>query len=448
MRTIPTTLVFLALARLASAFPAPAPQEKSESAQVPTIVVHCGQLLAIPGQEPRADQTIVVKGDRIVAVLPGKVPPKEAAAGADAVLVDLSGAFVLPGLIDCHVHLTNQFDKGVRLRFVEESDADAAIKGVAYARRTLLAGFTTVRDLGGAGDAPFALRDGIAAGLIPGPRMIVAGKAISPTGGHADLTLGYRDDLFAMPTAMEGSADGADGCRKAVRAQVKRTADVIKLTATGGVLSNTAAGWEQQFFDDELSAIVMTAHLLGRRVAAHAHGTRGIKAALRAGVDSIEHGTFMDDEAIALFKQNGTYWVPTMMAAETVARNAEVPGYYTAPVAAKARVIGPAIGATFAKALQAGVKIAFGTDSGVSAHGQNAHELELMVKGGMSPAQAIAAATVSAADLCNLSAEIGTIEPGKAADLVATAKSPLADVSELTRVKFVMRAGVVQKNER
>jgi imidazolonepropionase-like amidohydrolase len=412
MRTIPTSLFLLAITRLAPASLLLVPQEKTETAPTQTTVVHCGRLLAVPGQEPRADQTIVVKGDRIAAVLPGKVDPKEA-GGADAVLVDLSGAFVLPGLIDCHTHLTTQFDKGVRLRYVEDSDADSAVKGVAYARRTLLAGFTTVRDVGSSGDCAFALRDGIAAGLVPGPRMLVAGESISPTGGHSDSTLGYRDDLFAMPAAMEGIADGADACRKAVRAQIKRTADVIKLTATGGVLSNTAAGYEQQFFEDELAAIVATAHLLGRRVAAHAHGTRGIKAALRAGVDSIEHGTFLDDEAVALFKQNGTWYVPTMMAAETVARNAEIPGYYTAPTAAKARIIGPAISAAFAKALKGGVKIAFGTDSGVSPHGENAREFELMVRQGMTPAQAIVAATVSAAELCNLSAEIGTIEPGK-----------------------------------
>jgi imidazolonepropionase-like amidohydrolase len=435
------TLVAVAFSLFVSALQA-APQEPAPPAQ-PATFIHCGELLAVPGQEPRHNVTVVVRGDRIESVLPGKVEPE-----AKAAVIDLSGSFVLPGLVDCHVHITNTYDKTVRLRFVEESEADAAIQGAAYARRTLMAGFTTVRDLGSMGDAAFAVRDGIAAGLIPGPRLLVAGRAITPTGGHADLSLGYRDNLFAMPGAMEGVADGPDECRKAVRAQVRRTADVIKVTATGGVLSNTAAGWEQQLFDDELAAIVTTAHLLGRKVAAHAHGTRGIKAALRAGVDSIEHGTFLDDEAVTLFLQSRAFLVPTMMAGETVARHAAIPGYYTAPTAAKAKVIGPAIGAAVARAHKGGVRIAFGTDCGVGEHGDNAREFELLVQAGLSPAEAIVAATTTAAELLSLSGEIGTIEPGKAADLVATAKSPLADVSELRRVRFVMRAGVVQKNDR
>jgi imidazolonepropionase-like amidohydrolase len=443
MRLKLPSLAFLGL--ILAAAPVLAQQEKAPAP--PTMVIHCGQLLAIPGQEPKADQTVVVKGDRIASVLAGKVSAQDAGVPS-ATVVDLSDRFVLPGLIDCHVHITSAYDKGVRLRFVEESEADAAIKGAHYARRTLMAGFTTVRDLGSMGDAAFAVRDGIASGLIPGPRLLVAGRAITPTGGHADLTLGYRDNLFALPGAMEGVADGADECRKAVRAQIRRTADVIKVTATGGVLSNTAAGYEQQLFDDELAAIVTTAHLLGRRVAAHAHGTRGIKAALRAGVDSIEHGTFLDDEAVTLFLQSGAFLVPTMMAGETVARHAEIPGYYTAPTAAKARIIGPAIGAALSRAHKGGVKIAFGTDSGVGEHGENAHEFELLVQAGLSPAEAIVAATSTAAELCNLTPEIGTIEPGKSADLIATPKSPLADVSELRRVRFVMRAGAVQKNER
>lgn len=412
------------------------------------LVLHCGTLLAIPGEAPLAEQTIVVRGDRIAAIMPGKVAPDRAAPGEAATLVDLGGAFVLPGLIDCHTHINTMYDENVRLRSVQESDADAAVRGVGYARKTLLAGFTTIRDVGNSGDCAFAVRDGIAAGLIAGPRILVAGESISPTGGHSDGTLGYRDELFAIPAAMEGIADGVDACRKAVRAQIKRGADVIKITATGGVLSNTAAGYEQQFFEDELGAIVSTAHLLGRRVAAHAHGVRGIKAALRAGVDSIEHGTFLDDEAVTLFKQSGAFLVPTLVAGETVARHAGTPGYYPAPVAAKAKAVGPAMTAAFARAHKGGVRIAFGTDSGVAPHGENAREFEIMVAAGMAPADCIVAATRSAAELCDLTAEVGTIEAGKLADIIAVAKSPIADISELRRVRFVMRAGVVHRHER
>jgi imidazolonepropionase-like amidohydrolase len=414
----------------------------------PVHVIHCGQLLAVPGQAPLSARTIVVRGDRIAAILEGNVPPEQAAPGANATVIDLSLAFVLPGLIDCHTHITTMYDDGIRLRAIQESDADAAVKGVAYAKKTLLAGFTTIRDVGNSGDSAFAVRDAIAAGIVPGPRILVAGESISPTGGHSDSTLGYRDELFAMPGAMEGIADGADACRKAVRAQIKRGADVIKLTATGGVLSNTAAGTEQQFFEDELAAIVMTSHLLGRKVAAHAHGTNGIKAALRAGVDSIEHGTFLDDGAIELFKQSGAFLVPTLAAGDAVGRHAAVPGYYPPPVAAKARLVGAAITAAFARAHKAGVRIAFGTDSGVAPHGENAREFELMAAAGMPPAECIVAATRNAAELCNLASEIGTVEAGKAADIIAVSKSPIEDVSELRRIRFVMRAGIVHRHEK
>jgi imidazolonepropionase-like amidohydrolase len=414
----------------------------------PVTVVHCGHLLAVPGEAPLEKQTLVIRGDRIDGIKAGFVSLAEAGAGEGARLVDLSDAWVLPGLIDCHTHVTGAYDHEARLRAVQESDADAAVRGAAYARRTLLAGFTTIRDVGNSGDSAFAVRDGIAAGLIPGPRVLVAGESITPTGGHSDGTLGYREELFAMPAAMEGIADGPDACRKAVRAQVKRGADVIKLTATGGVLSNTASGYEQQFFEDELAAIVTTAHLLGRRVAAHAHGRNGIKAALRAGVDSIEHGTFLDDEAVELFVQSGAFLVPTLMAGETVARHAGTPGYYTKAVAAKAREVGPAMNAAFGKAVAGGVRVAFGTDSGVSPHGENAREFELMVAGGMTPAAAIVAATRNAAELCGLAADLGTLEPGKLADVVATRKDPTRDVSELRRIRFVMRGGAVHRDDR
>ncbi len=410
-------------------------------------VVHCGSLLAVPGQPVQQTMTVVVRDGVIDNVLPGFTDPANLPelANARVSVVDLGDRLVLPGLIDCHTHLTGEYTADIRLRRVEETDADSAIRGVVYARRTLEAGFTTVRNVGSSGDAAFALRDAIRAGLVAGPRILVAGESISPTGGHSDSTLGYREDLFAMPESMQGIADGTAACRRAVRAQVKRGADVIKLTATGGVLSATAAGTEQQFFDDELEAIVETAHLLGRQVAAHAHGTRGINAALRAGVDSIEHGTFLDDESISLFKKTGAALVPTILAGKTVAERARIEGYFPPPVAQKARRVGPEIQDAFARAYRGGVTIAFGTDSGVSHHGENAREFAYMVEAGMSEADAIISATINAARLLGLDDSVGTIEVGKAADLIATAGNPLLDISELERVVFVMRAGRVYK---
>jgi imidazolonepropionase-like amidohydrolase len=411
-------------------------------------IVQCGSVLPIAGQPARGETTLVVHEGRIVEVLPG-------IAGADAVMaarsgeaevVDLRDAFVMPGLIDAHVHLTNEDDGDRRLRRVTEDDADAALRGSVYARRTLEAGFTSVRDLGG-GPAVFALRDAIASGLIPGPRMLVAGYAISPTGGHGDRTHGYREDLFDVPGAELGIADGPYEARKAVRAQVKRGADVIKLTATGGVLSNTNAGTEVQFKHDELEEIVSTAHMLGRKVAAHAHGTKGVNAALRAGVDSIDHGTFLDADSIDLFKKTGAWYVPTVTAGKTVEERAKLPGFYPPAVAEKARAVGPQIQDALRRAQSSGVKIAFGTDAGVFPHGQNAREFQYMVEAGMAPMDALRAATVGSATLLGIDSEVGTLEVGKRADLIATRRNPLVDVTELTRVVFVMRGGTIHKRQ-
>ena len=281
-----------------------------------TAIVHCGILLAVPGAAPLQNASVVVRRGRVVDVRTGFV---EATAledvNPDTVdLIDLKKSFVLPGLIDAHTHITSEYTSDVRLRRVQESDADAALRGVQYAARTLAAGFTTIRNVGSSGDAAFALRDAIARGTVEGPRIQVAGESLTPTGGHSDGTLGYRENLFPVPGASKGIADGVPGARQAVRAQVRRGADVIKLTATGGVLSAIAAGTGQQFFADELQAIVDTGHLLGKRVAAHAHGADGINAALRAGVDSIEHGTFLDDESIRLFLETKAFLVPTILA--------------------------------------------------------------------------------------------------------------------------------------
>lgn len=412
-------------------------------------VIRCGRLIAVPGEPPIRNATVVTHNGRIMSVDRGGAQGRPAGATADSVVdqIDLSDKWVMPGLIDCHVHITSQFSKDIRMRMVTDTDADATINAVIYARRTINAGFTTVRDVGSMGDACFALRDAINAGKIVGPRILASGRAITPTGGHADRTHGYARGIFEMPDAFVGVADGVAECRKAVRYQVKRGADVIKLTSTGGVLSNTAAGTEQQFFDDELSAIIDTAHLLGRKVASHAHGTTGIKAALRAGVDSIEHGTYLDDEAISLFKQTGAYLVPTITAGKAVEQYAHIPGFYPPPVVKKALEVGPTIQGAFAKAYKAGVKIAFGTDAGVYPHGENWREFGYMVEAGMPLEEALIAATVSAADLCNMSEEIGTIEVGKAADMIATSGDPRANVDELREIDVVVKGGIKVKGE-
>jgi imidazolonepropionase-like amidohydrolase len=409
------------------------------------VLVRCGRLLAVPGNPPQTNATLVVKNgkvDRVSAGLTGPSLP----AGTAVEEVDLRDSFVLPGLIDCHVHISSETTPDRILRAVTESEADFTINAVVYARRTLDAGFTTVRDCGSTNDAVLALRDGINEGKVAGPRIIASGKGISVTGGHGDPTNPFQPSVVGEPGIDRGVADGPAACAQAVRHQIKLGADVIKLTATGGVLSVSTAGLRQHFTDQELASIVQTAKMMGRKVCAHAHGTDGINAALKAGVDSIEHGTYLDDESISLFKQSGAYLVPTLLAGATVAKNATEPGYYPLMVVAKALEVGPKMLAAFRKAHEGGVKIAFGTDSGVSPHGQNAQEFALMVEGGMTPAQAIRAATIAAADLLGLSSEVGTLEPGKSADLIAVRGDPLTDVRELERVTFVMRAGMVYKH--
>jgi len=411
----------------------------------PVTVLYCGTLLDIPGQPPRIGATIVLAGNRIVDVADGFVDPPEGAK-----VIDLRDRFVLPGLIDCHTHITHELEPGDdRLRrMVQEGSPHAAIHGVVFAERTLLAGFTTIRNVGSSGGVAFALRDKIAEGVVPGPRILAAGEAITATGGHGDSTNGIWYEFSPAVGAEQGVADGPDEVRKAVRSQIKQGADLIKITATGGVLSNTAAGVDQQLFVDELEAIVTAANMMGRKVAAHAHGVNGIKAALRAGVDSIEHGTYLDDEAIALFLETGAYLVPTIHAGKYVEQMAEVDGYFPEPIRAKAAAVGPVIQGAFGRAHAAGVKIAFGTDVGVGRHGTNALEFVYMTEAGMSPADALVTATINAADLCGLSDDIGTIEPGKLADIIAVRHSPLDDVTVLQDVSFVMKDGTVYKDDR
>jgi imidazolonepropionase-like amidohydrolase len=403
-------------------------------------VIHAGRLLDRPGQAPRGPSTILVRDGRIAEVRDGHQP-----APAGATLIDLRDRFVLPGLIDSHVHLDSDRagNEGLLAGFTESREL-SAYETLWNAQKTLQAGFTTVRNLGDRG-ATLALRDAIARGWASGPRIVDAGKSISTTAGHMDARLGVAEDLHGA-IGSENLCDGVEECRKAVRAQVGRGADVIKIATTGGVNSRIGAGLGKQMFDDEAKAIVETAHLVGKKVAVHAHGADGIKVALRAGADSIEHGTLLDEESIRLFKQTGAYYVPTLSTVNGyLERIAKDPNAYPPEVRAKIDYRISITGKALEKAVPAGVKIAFGTDAGVSKHGRNADEFEMMVKHGMTPAQAIRAATVNAADLLGLAREIGSIEAGKEADLIAVEGDPLADVTVLKRVGFVMADGRVVK---
>jgi imidazolonepropionase-like amidohydrolase len=344
-----------------------------------------------------------------------------------------------------HTHLMSQHSKDSYSERFFMDQADYALRSTVHARLTLMAGFTTVRDLGDNGVNSIALRKAITEGWVPGPRIFTSGKSLATTGGHADPTNALRGDFRRDPGPLEGVINGADDAKKAVRQRYKDGADLIKLTATGGVLSLAASGQNPQFTDEELRAVVATAKDYGMIVAVHAHGTEGIKRAVLAGVDSIEHGTFMTDEVIELMQQRGTYWVPTNMAGEWVAKMAKEPGYFPEIVRPKAAEIGPAIQATFRKAHAAGVKIAFGTDSGVSKHGENAREFELMVEGGMPPMKAIQSATLEAARLLRIEDRLGTIEVKKVADVVALKGNPLEDIRAMHAVAFVMKEGVVFK---
>ena len=405
-----------------------------------TMFVEAGRLLADPSNGVvQRGKTLVIRGNQVVEVRDGFVGDP-----AQGQVIDLRTAFVLPGLIDSHVHLTGQQNPNSRLEEVTLSDADQAMVGARYARRTLMAGFTTVADLGAGNQAIFALRNAVRNGDVPGPRIIAAGSSVSIHGGHGDIN-GYRDDVMHLLSS-ESICSGADNCMRAVRTQVRAGADIIKITATGGVLSNTAAGLGQQFSDPELTAIVDSAHRMGRQVTAHAHGVDGINAFLRAGGDSIEHGTYLDDQSIRLFKANGAWLVPTLLAGDFVARIASGPNnFFTPAQTAKALEAGPKMLDMARRAHEGGVRIAFGTDSGVSAHGDNAQEFALLVRAGLTPLEAIQAATVGAAEHLRISSEAGKIAPGMPADIVAVSGDPLTDVTELERMKFVMKGGVVYR---
>jgi imidazolonepropionase-like amidohydrolase len=429
----------LALAALVSLHTAALAQTPSDS----VVIVHAGRLLDRPGQRPRGQSTIVVRNGKVEALRDGFVA---ADAFPGATQIDLKERFVLPGLIDSHVHLDS--DKAGQAQLIESlthSDAQVAYEAAVNARKTLEAGFTTVRNLGDSTGATLALRDAIEAGKLPGPRIVDAGTGISTTSGHGDHTLGLAPD-FAEHAPETNLCDGPETCRRAVRMQVRRGVDVIKLMTTGGVNSRIGAGLGRQMFDDEAKALIETAHLYGKKVAVHAHGADGINLALRYGADSIEHGTLLDEEGVKLFLKTGAYYVPTLSTVNGyLERLAKDPNAYSPEVREK---IEWRIGIT-GKALQLayprGVKIAFGTDAGVSLHGRNADEFELMVKHGMPAAEAIKAATLNAADLLGVANEAGSIEPGKRADLIAVSGDPLSDVTVLKRVGFVMKGGKVHK---
>ncbi len=403
--------------------------------------VHAGTLIDGVSDTVRHGVTIVIANDRIVAVHDGYV-----SKDGDDTVINLRDHTVMPGLMDMHVHFHMQHSKDAYTENFFIEPRDVALRGSMYAKRTLMAGFTTVRDLGDDGQNAVSLRKAIDAGWIVGPRIYCAGKALATTGGHADPTNGLNLELKKDPGPKEGVVNGVDDARKAVRQRYKDGADLIKLTATGGVLSLAKSGQNPQFKQDELNAIVDTANDYGMTVAVHAHGAEGMKRAVEAGVTSIEHGTFMTDEIMRLMKRRGTVYVPTILAGVWVGEKAQEADYFPAIVRPKAASIGPVIQETFAKAYKAGVSIAFGTDTGVSPHGENAREFELMVDAGMPPMEAIQSATMGGARLLRIQEDLGSVEAGKIADLVAVPGDPIANISLMKDVSFVMKAGTVYKS--
>lgn len=403
--------------------------------------LHCGAVLDTERGRLEGPATLVVADDRIERVERGHASPDD-----DVVdVVDLSALTCLPGLMDMHTHLTSQSSPTAYINRFTKNPAEIVLDGVVYARRTLEAGFTTVRDVGDSFNASIALRDAIAAGKVPGPRVFTSGKSLATTGGHADPTNGWRHDLMGSPEPVDGVLNGVAEAREAVRQRYKDGADLIKITVTGGVLSMAKSGLAPQFRSDEVEAVIETARDYDMHVAAHAHGKEGMRRAIEAGITSIEHGTMMDEEIMALMVEHGTWYVPTILAGRFVAEKAKVEGYFPDVVRPKAAAIGPMIQDTFGQAWRAGVKIAFGTDSGVSAHGDNAQEFALMVEAGMPPADAIRAATLNAAALLGVDDRAGRIAAGFWADIIAVSGNPLDDVGVLEDVAFVMKAGSVYK---
>ncbi|MGX7686898.1 amidohydrolase family protein [Flectobacillus roseus] len=402
-------------------------------------LLHCGTFIDVTKGNTQSQVTVIVEGKRVTSVQTGYLTPK----GTDKV-IDLKSKTVMPGLTDMHVHIEGETSKDQLVKRYQFNQADVAFEAARNAKTTLMAGFTSVRDLGGSG-VNISLRNAISKGIAVGPRIYTAGRTIATTGGHGDPTNALSENYTPDPHMVTGVINGAEEARQAVRQRYKDGSDCIKITATGGVLSIAKNGKAPQFQEDELEAIIKTAKDYGYHVAAHAHGAEGIKRAAKAGVTTIEHGTFMDDEAIEIMKQKGTYLVATILAGKTVADSAKVPGYYHPLVVPKALETGPLIQNMFGKAYKAGVKIAFGTDSGVSLHGLNAYEFQYMVEAGMPAIEAIQAATVTPAKILGVEKDLGSIEAGKFADIIATDGNPLQDITQMRKVSFVMKDGVVYK---
>ena len=405
------------------------------------IYLHCGQLIDTEKGELLSQKTIIVSGNKIESIQNGYVTPDQ----PNDKVIDLKSKTVMPGLIDLHVHMENEYNPKRYMDQFTANEADIAFKSVNFAEITLMAGFTTVRDLGGTG-VNIALRNAINKKTIVGPRIFTAGKAIATTGGHADPTNGRKKLLMGDPGPEQGVINSPDEARKAVRQRYKNGADNIKITATGGVLSVAKNGQNPQFTLEEVKAICQTAKDYGMIIAAHAHGDEGMQRAVIGGVRTIEHGTKMSYKTMDLMKQYGTYFVPTITAGKAVAENAKIDGFYPEIIVPKALEIGPKIQSTFAKAYKRGVKIAFGTDAGVFPHGQNAKEFGYMVEVGMSPMEALQSATLTNAKVLGLTNELGQIKSNFIADIVATDTNPLEDISTMERISFVMKDGVIYKN--
>jgi len=404
--------------------------------------LHCGKIITAENKKVQSEKTIIVEDNMIIEILSGYAEPKD----TDATVVDLRKQTVMPGLHDMHVHIEHQsskkrYEEGFRL-----NDADVALKATIYCKKTLMAGFTSVRDLGGSG-VNVSLGNAIAKGHIDGPRILTCEKAIATTGGHADPTNGLRKDLLGDPGPKEGVINSPEEARKAVRQCYKNGADCIKITATGGVLSVAKDGQGPQFTDEEVSAIVLAAKEYGYVTAAHAHGAEGMRRAVEAGITTIEHGTKMTEEVMDLMIKKGTYLVPTISAGKYVEAKAKIPGFFPDIIVPKALEIGPLIQDTFAAAYKRGVKICFGTDAGVFPHGENAKEFIYMSEAGMPIIETIISATRVPAEIMGTIDKLGTLTVGKYADIIAVEGDPTEDVNTMTQVQFVMKNGLVYKSE-